>query len=162
MLSNLLVYGIAWVMLLGHTGPLRPRDSVRGCCAPAPPLACGASTAQPVLTALHGAQGIFTRLSLILTVLGISFSTWFHVGLLHVFRAAGTRGVSSPAEAAAPAAALLPDSWDSLEGGGGYFPMAAPAADIAAGADSWDSFEGFLLAAHNLPPPPPPPPPDAQ
>lgn len=30
-LSNLLVYGIVWAMLLGHTGPLRPRDSVRAC-----------------------------------------------------------------------------------------------------------------------------------
>ena len=32
-LSNLLVYGIAWALLLGHTGPLRPRDSVRACAA---------------------------------------------------------------------------------------------------------------------------------
>ena len=112
------------------------------------------------------AQGIFTRLSLILTLLGIAFSAWFHLGLRHIFRASGTHGEGTQharpaagapgagAEAATlgAALALLPDSWDSLEGGGGYFPLAQPAV-ITSGADSWDSFEGFLLAAHNLPPP---------
>ena len=113
---------------------------------------------------MRRAQGIFTRLSLILTLLGITFSAWFHLGLRHVFRASGTHGEgtqharpaagapAADAEAATLASSLMPDSWDSLEGGGGYFPLAQPAV-FTSGADSWDSFEGFLLAAHNLPPP---------
>jgi hypothetical protein len=98
---------------------------------------------------------VFERLSAGLVLLGVLTSVWFHAGMHDLQRSRDDERTAARGGSSAPASSAAADSWDSLEGGGGWVPMVLPAAvSVVGDISSWDSFEGFLCAAHSVQPPP--------